>query len=245
MQILICGYGAMGHEIQKVLEQRGHGISATVDPYQDADAKHISPSMLEDCDVVIEFSHADAVAANAELYAKHAASAVVGTTGWDPVILKKIAESNASYLYGSNFSVGAHIFFALAQRAAELVAGISEYDVAVSEIHHRMKKDSPSGTALTAAEYITQALARKQDILTDRVDGRISEDSLHVSSMRLGSVPGTHTVYMDSAADSIEITHRARNRGGFALGAVLAAEWVQDKKGVFTVEDFIQDIMRG
>jgi len=174
--------------------------------------------------------------------------AVVGTTGWFDHIeaIRPIVEnSSAGLVYGSNFSIGAHVFISAARYAASLVASIEEYDLQIHEVHHRKKKDSPSGTALTLARAVLDAVPRKTTIETNRFDREPLDEELHVSSGRIGSVPGTHTLTLDSEADTIEIRHQARHRGGFALGAVLAAEWIRLHPGLHTVEEFVKDLIGG
>ena len=139
--------------------------------------------------------------------------------------------------------MGAHLFFALVAAASDLATGCPEYDMLGYEIHHKRKKDSPSGTALSIAKIITARSARKKKLVTERLDRAIGEDELHFASVRGGEVPGIHTVLIDSAFDTIELTHSARSRGGFALGAVRAAEWLLGKKGIFEVSDFVQGIL--
>ena len=249
MRVAIIGYGSMGHEVEKVLRDRGHQVSARVDPGQDgADARALTEKIAASSDVAIEFSYAEAVVENARAYARFGLSAVSGTTGWYgrlEEVAGIVRASSIGYLYGSNFSVGAHLFFALAAAAAELSNPCPEYDIMGYEIHHRRKKDSPSGTALTIGKLITATSNRKKKIVTERLDRPPAPDELHVASLRGGEEPGTHTVILDSAFDTIELTHRARSRGGFALGAVRAAEWLAGRKGMFEVGDFIRDILHG
>ena len=256
MKVHLMGYGRMGREVEDVLGRRGHTVVARIDAAPGVgDARAASAEQLAAADVAIEFSLASAVRTNAALYTGAGLSAVVGTTGWkedEGAVRELVAGSKTGLLRASNFSIGAHIFFALADEAARLVSQIADYDVLLHEIHHNKKKDSPSGTALTAAERVLKALPRKKRIVTEKLDRQIAEDELHVSSSRVGTVPGTHTLLLDSAFDSIEVTHTARSRGGFALGAVLAAEWLvgakgptaggEKKKGFFEVEDFINAI---
>jgi 4-hydroxy-tetrahydrodipicolinate reductase len=245
MNIVLVGYGRMGLEVEKIASERGHTIISRVDPIaKKADADALSKDILRDADMAIEFSLAEAVEKNAKFYSENRVRAVVGTTG---VSLKRdtldsLFCAQGAYLAGSNFSVGAHIFSALVERAAELCRGLDAYDVFMYEIHHRLKQDSPSGTALGIAERIVQT-GKKRTIVTERLDRGPEKDELHVASLRGGSIPGIHTVMLDSEADTIELRHSARNRSGFALGAVLAAEWLAAKQGVFTVEDFIQDLL--
>ena len=248
MRVLLTGYGRMGHEVEAVLQRRGHQVVARIDAVAGVgDAQSPTAEHLKAADVAMEFSLAEAVKANVERYAKAGLSAVVGTTGWkaeEPAVRALVEASGIGFLRTTNFSIGAHIFFALAEEAARLVSTIEDYDALIHEIHHNQKKDSPSGTALTAASRVMRQLTRKKRVVTDKLDRQIAADELHVSSSRVGSVPGTHTLLLDSAFDSIEITHTARSRGGFALGAVLAAEWLttEKKKGFYEVEDFINAI---
>ncbi|MDR1932025.1 MAG: 4-hydroxy-tetrahydrodipicolinate reductase [Spirochaetales bacterium] len=257
MKVLLMGYGRMGHEIEAVLLRRAHTVIARIDAAPGlADAVSPAESHLADADVAIEFSLAPAVKTNAALYARAGLSAVVGTTGWkdDEAAVRALIESaGTGFLRTSNFSIGAHIFLTLVEEASRLINTITDYDALIHEIHHKQKTDSPSGTALSAAQRVLKNLSRKKRIVTERLDRQIEPDELHVSSSRAGTVPGVHTLLLDSVFDSIEITHTARSRGGFALGAVLAAEWLtgsgpdgvptgEKKKGFFEVEDFISAI---
>jgi 4-hydroxy-tetrahydrodipicolinate reductase len=249
MRVAIVGYGSMGREVEKVLLQRGHAVSGRVDPVQQgADAPGITEELARRSDIAIEFAHADAALPNAAAYARWGLSAVSGTTGWYGKLeeLKKVLEgAKLAYLYGSNFSVGAHLFFALVAAASELANSCPEYDMLGWEIHHKRKKDSPSGTALSIAKIITTQSERKKKLVTERLDRAPAQDELHFASVRGGEVPGVHTVLLDSSFDTIELTHSARSRGGFALGAVRAAEWLVGRRGVYEVNDFIRDILGG
>jgi 4-hydroxy-tetrahydrodipicolinate reductase len=246
MRVVIVGYGGMGLEVERILLQRGHEVAARVDPSQPG-ADAVSLSRLETkADAAIEFSTPDSVLANAEIYARLGMSAVVGTTGWfarlkDLEVLLK--GSSIGYIYGSNFSIGAHIYFALVAAASELASPSPEYDILGYEVHHKRKKDSPSGTALSIAKIIMANHAGKKELVTDRLDRAVRGEELHFASVRGGEFPGTHTVLVDSLFDTIELTHRARSRGGFALGAVRAAEWLAGRRGLFEVGDFIGDIL--
>jgi 4-hydroxy-tetrahydrodipicolinate reductase len=247
MRIAIIGYGGMGREVEKVLLQRGHAVAVRIDPVQDgADAKTLTAETAALADAAIEFSTADAALPNAAGYARFGLSAVVGTTGWFGRLgeLENILKgSPIGYLYGSNFSIGAHIYFALVAAASELTNPCPEYDIVGYEIHHKRKKDSPSGTALSIAKIITAKHAGKKELITEKLNRAVQPNELHFASVRGGEFPGTHTVLLDSLFDTIEITHSARSRGGFALGAVRAAEWLLGRRGVFEVSDFIRDIL--
>lgn len=244
MNVLIVGYGRMGCEIERILIERGHSIAGRVDPSGSGDYSELTAAALAEADSVIEFALPASIRTNAELYAEAGVPAVVGTTGWDSrrdEIRECVKQKGGTYLWGSNFSIGAHMLFILAEKAAALVNSAPHYDIMVNEYHHKLKKDSPSGTALTLAEKILNISNQKNEIVEETLKRAIKPNELHVGSVRGGSIPGTHTVTLDSDADTIVITHTARNRGGFALGAVLAAEWLQGKKGFFRVEDFISE----
>ena len=252
MRVAIVGYGRMGHEVEAVLRERGHEIGRIVDPVvadaaDDLYAPAVTREALAGCDAVIEFSLPDAVVENIAAYAAAGVPAVIGTTGWlDRLdeVTRSVDGAGGALVYGSNFSIGAHLFFRLAAYAGSLVAGIDEYDLLIHEMHHRGKKDSPSGTALSLAKAVMEQVPRKKRMETARLDRTPEPDELHVSSSRGGSIPGTHTLYLDSTFDTIEVRHQARNRGGFALGAVKAAEWIPGRRGVFTVEQFIDELLK-
>lgn len=248
MNILINGYGRMGREIEAILEERGDTVSARIDIGGSGDYKVLTEDLLTQLkpDAVIEFAGRDCVLENASICSRLKIPVVIGTTGWNEELddVKRVVEKNESaYLYGSNFSIGAHMFFSLVEKAAAMINPLPEYDIFMSESHHNKKVDSPSGTALTTAEKIIKNNDRKTTIIKDALQRQIEEHELHVASIRGGYVPGTHSVMLDSIADTIEITHRARNRKGFALGSVLAAQWLINKKGFFRVEDYINDLL--
>ena len=233
MKIALIGYGKMGREIEGVALERGHSIVATFDIDRPADV-----ASLAGVDVCIEFSTPQTVISNIRIALEAGRDIVVGTTGWYdqlPEIRKSVRSSGL--LYSPNFSIGVNIFFRIVAKAAELMNNAPDYDLYVHELHHRQKADSPSGTALRLAEILLDRTDRKTEMETGRVDGKINPNSLHVSSTRIGTVAGTHTVGFESAADLIEIQHVAKNRRGFALGAVRAAEWLHGRKGVFTMDD--------
>lgn len=247
MNIMITGYGRMGREIESILIQRGHTIACRVDKGGYGDFTEVTTENLKGVDAVIEFALPMGMEYNIKLYAEAKVSVVIGTTGWDDkkeLIKDIMTKNNSSLLYGSNFSIGAHIFFNLVSKAASLINNTPGYDIMMLEYHHSKKKDSPSGTALTTAKKILENNSTKDTIWTDKLDREIEDNELHVASVRGGSIPGIHTVTLDSFADSIEIKHSARNRSGFALGAVMATEWLADKNGIFTVEDFIEELLR-
>ena len=238
----------MGREIEKILLSRGHTIAGRIDPSGNGDHTELSPELTAGADAVIEFALPASIKQNARIYAAAGVPAVVGTTGWDDQrdeVRDIIEKDGGTFLWGSNFSIGAHMLFILTEKAAALMNAAGSYDIMVNEYHHKLKKDSPSGTALTIAEKILNNSDAKTEIVTDRLDRAIKPNELHVGSVRGGSIPGIHSVVLDSDADTIEIKHTARSRGGFAYGAVLAAEWLKDRKGFFRVEDFISETLGG
>ncbi len=248
MDVILVGYGRMGHEIEQVLVERGHRCVARIDPKASgADARSLEEaSAAADC--AIEFANGEGVVDNARWYAAHAVPAVVGTTGWEAErdTVREIVESaRTGYLWGANFSVGANLFFALVEAAGVLLDRFEDYDAMMFETHHRHKKDSPSGTALEAARRLLRVHGRKSDIVTEALQRPIEPHELHVASMRGGSVPGVHELTFDSPFDSITIRHSARTRAGFALGSVLAAEWLAGRSGFFSVDDFFADRLQG
>lgn len=233
LRLVLIGYGAMGHAIEQVAP--AHHCTV-VDRFT-----RVRPFVSQTvCDVAIDFTHPLAVLDNIEAVLSTGVPMVVGTTGWlrDLEKVHAIVErTNGRLIYGSNFSVGVTVFLSIVRHAARLVGRFSYYDVALHELHHRRKMDSPSGTALNLAETILEHIPEKTRCLLETSHGRIDESALHVSSTRVGDTPGTHTVYFDSEADTIELTHRARSRSGFASGALVAARWLTSQApGIYRFE---------
>jgi 4-hydroxy-tetrahydrodipicolinate reductase len=246
MNFLIVGYGQMGVEVEGILRKRKHGIVAKVDPIS-GDVDGMTPGVAEKADMAIEFALPHVALANAKKYCDFGLSAVVGTTGWYDSLDEcraMVESSGIGYLYGPNFSMGAQFFFRLVAYAARLVNPVPEYDILGYEIHHKKKKDSPSGTAHTLARIIVENNTRKDTIVTERLDREIGANELHFGSVRGGELPGTHRVLLDSEADTIELAHTLRNRKGLALGAVLAAEWLEGKSGFYDIGSFVDDLLR-
>ena len=233
MRIALIGYGKMGHEIEAIAREQGETIVRTFDIDSPASA-----AKLADVDMCIEFSTPQTVLDNIRIAVDAGKDIVVGTTGWYhrlPEIRGWVTDSGL--LYSPNFSIGVNLTFRIAAAAAELMQNSPEYDPYVHEVHHRQKADSPSGTALRLAEILLKHVQRKSQLATGPVQGRIDPEALHVSSTRAGTFAGTHTVGFDSEADTIEITHTAKTRRGFAMGAVRAARWLRGRKGIFTMDD--------
>jgi 4-hydroxy-tetrahydrodipicolinate reductase len=242
MNIALIGYGKMGKEIDRLASERNIAVLARLEP-----GSEMKESEIRRTDVLIHFASPESVLPYVQQWATAKKNIVVGTTGWQKDLdrVKSIvAETKIGLVYASNFSVGVHLFFRLVKEAATLMNNFAEYDVTVHEAHHKDKVDSPSGTALTAARILLEGIHRKKTILSDTFHGKIKPDQLQVTSTRVGAIVGTHTIIFDSLADSIELKHTAKNRSGFALGAILAAEWVKDKHGLYTMEDVLADIIR-
>lgn len=249
MNITLVGYGRMGKEIEKIALNRGHNVVYRIDSMEGVgDCQSLDMSILEESDSVIEFALPIDMDKNIEFYAKSKVPVVMGTTGWAEKLesyKKEILTAGGTFVYGSNFSVGAHILFKLVESASSMIDNLADYDIMVNEFHHKNKKDSPSGTALTIAEKILENCSRKTVIQTEQLNRAIEPQELHVAAMRGGAIPGIHSVIIDSDADTVEISHTARSRAGFALGSVLAAEWlVQQKAGFYCVEDFIDSLFQ-
>ena len=265
MKTALIGYGKMGRLLEKRLLERKHEVLVIVDPLykgtcDDIPSKAVIYTSLESAlkgaagkslknmDAAIEFSHPDAAPGNLLFLAKEKIPAVTGTTGWFdklPEISRAINDNGTSLVWSSNFSLGVNLFYRIAAYAAKLADPFKEYDVAGFETHHNNKADSPSGTAKTLVERVLAQMTRKKKAVYQMLDRKPEADEIHYASLRVGSVPGTHSLVFDSAADTIEITHTARSREGFAAGAVLAAEWLIAKKrtGVFTIDDALAEIL--
>jgi 4-hydroxy-tetrahydrodipicolinate reductase len=249
LEVVIVGFGRMGHEIARVCGDRGHRIVATVDPLA-GDASHrelesVPFSGQPAATVVIDFSLPEAVARTVRTCAERGWHLVIGTTGWDTrreEVLEPATQAEIGVVYGANFSLGANLFIRVAAYAQQLATRAGDYDTALVELHHRGKKDSPSGTALETGRALLQEAPGKQRLQVETLHRAIESDELHLVSARVGSIAGTHTVYFDSEADTVEITHRARSRNGFARGAVQAAEWISGRKGIHPVETFLEEL---
>lgn len=241
MKIALIGYGKMGKLLERFAQERGHEIILTIDA---DNASDIRSETFKQADVAIEFSVPHA--ALGHIYDSFEAKVpiVVGTTGWyDDLaqVKQKCLEGNNTLLYASNFSIGVNVFFHVNKLLAKLMNRYPQYDVQVEEIHHTQKLDAPSGTAITIAEGILEGLGRKHRWVNELVgqgEERGSKpDELLIESHRIEEVPGTHTVIYSSEVDELEFKHTAHSRAGFALGAILAAEWLQHKKGFYSIQD--------
>ncbi len=233
MNIALIGFGKMGREVDSAAREQGERIVRVFDS-----RTPVRREALEDVDVCIEFSSPEAATSNIRTCVEAGKDIVVGTTGWLEHLPGLRAEvRNSGLLYSANFSLGMNIFQRIVSRAAELMAQAPAYDPFIHEIHHRQKADSPSGTAIRLADILLERIERKTHVVTGETSGKIDDGALQVSSNRAGWVTGTHTVSFDSEADLIELRHVAKNRQGFALGALVAARWLRGRKGVYTMDD--------
>jgi 4-hydroxy-tetrahydrodipicolinate reductase len=241
MKIALLGYGKMGQIIERFALERGHEIvlKINIDNVED-----FTVANLEKADIAIDFSAPDAAVANIYKCFEANLPVVVGTTGWYGELQKiknDCLSSNNTLIYGSNFSIGVNLFFQLNKVLAKLMNNYPAYEVQVEEIHHTQKLDSPSGTAMTVAEDIIEQIERKNEWVNELIGNEmpkaIQSNHLLIESHRIENVPGTHTVVYSSEVDEIEIKHTAHNRAGFALGALVAAEWLQNKKGFYNIAD--------
>lgn len=231
MKIALVGYGKMGHIIDEIATKKGHVIVARLNE---------SPTLenLNDPDVVIEFSNPEVAFNNIKVCLENKIPVICGTTGWldhKSEIEKITLDNKTAFLYGSNFSLGVNLFFALNEKLANLMEGFSEYNVQLEEIHHTHKKDAPSGTAISLAQGIIKNDKRFDAWKLDETQNQ----ELGIFAIREDEVPGTHSVYYKSDVDEIEIKHTAFNRNGFAVGAVVAAEWIIGKTGNFSMNDVL------
>lgn len=234
MKVLLVGYGKMGKIIESILLQRGHEIAGRIDPSLDKQFDFLTP-----CDVAIEFTTPESAVGNIRACLDHHIPVVCGTTGWlehRKEIDEYCTRKSGTFFYASNYSLGVNIFFKLNELLAKMMDGRAGYEVSIEETHHTQKKDAPSGTAITLAEGIMKRISG----LKRWVSGRAGKpDEIGIESFRLDPYPGKHVVKYRSPIDDIEISHTAHSREGFALGAVLVAEWIIGKKGVLGMEDFL------
>jgi len=237
MKIALIGYGRMGKEIEKIAISRGHEIGLKIDITNPED---LTIENLQKCDVAIEFTIPTSAINNYSLCFDAGVPVVSGTTGWldnKDEVYQKCTDTNGTFFYGSNFSVGVNLFFELNKKLADLMAPRSEYGVEMTEVHHTQKLDAPSGTAISLADDILEQLPTKNAWVNDQTPAL---NELNIKSERVGQVPGIHTIKYESEVDFIEITHSAKSRQGFAFGAVLAAEYCLNNKGILTMKDLLK-----
>jgi 4-hydroxy-tetrahydrodipicolinate reductase len=231
MKIALLGYGKMGKVIEKILLQRGHEIVLRKSSATTFDG-------LLTADVAIDFSIPNVAVANISECLKNGIPVISGTTGWlesYPEMVAQCESKNGAFIYGSNFSLGVNLFFDLNEKLAKMMSQFEQYSVEIEEIHHTQKLDEPSGTAISLANGIIENSKYASWTLNENA----SDSEIYIDAQRIENVPGTHSVIYDSLVDAIEITHTAHSREGFAFGAVIAAEWIFGKKGVFTMKDVL------
>ena len=236
MKIALIGYGKMGQAIEKIALQKGHEIILRI---SSDNLQYLTKENLQAADVAIEFTGAESAYENIKTCIDACVPIVCGSTGWLNnwnSAAKYCNEKNGTLLYASNFSIGVNLFFEVNTYLAKLMNNHSEYDVSISETHHTQKKDAPSGTAITLAEQVLQQITQKKSWINSIAN---QPTQLPIISERIDPAPGTHTIHYTSPIDTIEITHTAHNRIGFANGAVLAAEFIVGKKGIFTMKEVL------
>ena len=233
MKIALFGYGKMGKEIEQIALQRGHEIVLKIKGTEEYD--------ISQAEIAIDFSVPNAALSNIVSCFRNNVPVISGTTGWLDDFDKAIdvcKENNGSFIYASNFSIGVNIFFELNKQLAKMMNSQKEYSINLEEIHHTKKLDTPSGTAITLAEGIINNTS-KRDWQLKETQTQINAETILIEAKRVPDVPGTHIISYESQIDSIEIKHTAHNRKGFALGAIIAAEWLNHKIGIYTMKDVL------
>jgi 4-hydroxy-tetrahydrodipicolinate reductase len=237
MKIALIGYGKMGQTIEKIAKERGHEIVSVIDINN---TENFDSDTFRSADVAIEFTRPEVAVSNIKNCFRVNVPVVSGTTGWTdhlPEIKKEVERDGKTLFWASNFSLGVNVFFALNKYLAKIMNRFPDYDVEITEVHHTQKLDAPSGTAITLAEGIIENFDKKKNWVKEK--GNTSEE-LIIKSIREGEVPGIHTIAYESTIDTISITHDAKSRYGFALGAVIAAEFTAGKKGFLGMEDLLK-----
>ena len=236
MKIALVGYGKMGKTIERIAIERGHEVVLKI---SSSNKNELTKEHLAMADVVIEFTNPEVALENVQQCLSAGIPVVCGSTGWNDQLdqaYKTCAENNTAMLQSSNFSIGVNVFFEINSLLAQMMNTLPEYEVSIEETHHTHKKDAPSGTAITIAEKILANLDRKKKWANTQPNGA---DDLSITAHRKDEVPGTHLVKYSSVIDDIELIHTAHNRDGFALGAVVSAEFILGKKGIFTMKDVL------
>jgi 4-hydroxy-tetrahydrodipicolinate reductase len=237
LKIIIIGYGRMGQEIKQIAEKRGHEVILTIDKDNQQD---FTPENLSKGDVAIEFTLPNAAYENIITCFRSGLPVVSGTTGWLEQyyeVRKYCLENDGAFFYASNFNIGMNLFFKVNEYFAKIMNQYSNYDIEIEEIHHVHKVDAPSGTAVTLAESLINEIKRKNKWKKEEAK---EEDEIPVKSVREDEIPGIHKVTYSSSFDDIELKHSAKSREGFALGAVMAAEFIHNKKGIYSMDDLLK-----
>ncbi len=245
--VALIGYGKMGQLVQRFAVAKGHCITAIVDPIAGGDCyKEITAEALANAEVCIDFTQPKTAVANIKQMAALGKNMVIGTTGWyDQLdeVRQVVEQQRVGLIWSGNFSIGVNALFRIVGYAAQVFNNLPDYDVLGHEFHHKGKADSPSGTAAMLGKILLSKLDRKQRLVVDKLERKIEPDEIHFSSSRGGAIPGTHLVMFDSAVDTIEISHTARGREGFAAGAVMAAEFIQGKTGFYGIDDLMNEVI--
>ncbi|MEE1099726.1 MAG: 4-hydroxy-tetrahydrodipicolinate reductase [Alistipes sp.] len=237
MKAAIIGYGKMGREIEKVLLERGHHVALIIDQ---ENSHELDPEHMQGVDVALEFTTPKTAYDNIRKMLDMGVAVVSGTTGWIehlPEIHNHCLATNSAFFYASNYSLGVNLLFRLNRRLAQLMKSFPQYDVKIQEIHHTEKRDAPSGTAITLAEAVIEEIGRKKSWVNNPTE---NSEELEIESLREGMIPGIHTVTYSSEVDSLELRHEIKSRRTLAEGAVIAAEFLCGKRGVFTMDDLLK-----
>jgi len=246
LNIALLGYGQMGKILARLAPEHNCHVLEIFDPGKEQYNKKITAEALQDVDVFIDFSLPDAVLKNIETIAPLGKNIVIGTTGWQQnieKIEKLVNKHDIGLIYAGNFSIGMNLFLLITQYCSDLISQTNVYDVFGYELHHNRKADSPSGTARDLAETILSSFSNKESVQYDRVNRKIDPAELHFASIRGGSIPGTHVIGFDSPFDTIELKHTARTREGFAVGALKAAHWINNRKGIYEFRKIFKDLL--
>ncbi|MCF7861914.1 4-hydroxy-tetrahydrodipicolinate reductase [Candidatus Woesearchaeota archaeon] len=253
MNVALIGYGKMGRMIHSLAPSLGVDVVSIIDPnvkeqkFNDANVySGLSEETLADVSVCIDFSHPSQAVHNILKVLDFGKDMVVGTTGWYKEMSKvsdAVEDSNRGLIWSGNFSIGVNIYFEVLKRASILFNKFEEYDPYVLELHHNQKADSPSGTAQMIGDILIDNIDRKSKFIQESLNRKIEPEELHIASVRVGSITGEHVVGFDSEADSIIIKHSAKTRAGFAAGALHAAKWINGRKGFFSIEDMMKDLI--
>lgn len=248
MKIAIVGYGRMGHELERLATAKGIEISSIIDPSIKKEGNkfnEVSEESIKDADVCIDFTTPDVAVDNIKKYVELNKNAVIATTGWYDKLdeVKSVVGNKIGLIYSPNFSIGVNLFFRIIKNTAKIFNKFDDYDAFVLEQHHKLKRDSPSGTAQKIGNILIENLNRKSKAVYDKLERKIEPDELHVASVRCGAISGTHIVGFDSKGDIIKLEHEAKSIEGFATGALLAAKWIKAKKGLYTIEDMMKEFI--
>ncbi|MFA5570123.1 MAG: 4-hydroxy-tetrahydrodipicolinate reductase [Sphaerochaetaceae bacterium] len=249
MNIALVGYGHMGRMLHAMSVKQGHNVVAIIAPHSTDDAitaKEVTKESLQGADLVLEFAHSEGIEQRINTYAETGIPTVIATTGWfDRLneIEKQYANTNASIIWSGNFAIGVHLFFSIVRYATQIFNPFEQYDSVIQELFHAQKADSPSGTSAMLANIVIQESKHKDEIVSERLDRRRKENEIHIASARGGYSPGVHSLIFDGPSDTIELTHRSKNKESFAEGALQAGTWLQGKKGFFSIDAMLEDVL--